>query len=83
MAYEDLQGSPMRVEDHSAYSKPDASQHYAGETLPLQIDRMRNFNYLKAGPAASSREEMQMKLKNNPATDNVTILPGLENMLKK
>ena len=83
MAYEDLQGSPMRVEDHSAYAKKDASQHYAGEVLPLQIDRVRNFDYTRAGPAARSREDMQMKLKNNPATDNVTILPGLENVLKK
>jgi hypothetical protein len=83
MAYEDLQGSPMRVEDHSAYSKPDASQHYAGEVLPLQIEKVRNFDYMHAGPAARSREDMQMKLKNNPATDNVTILPGLENILHK
>jgi hypothetical protein len=82
MAYEDLQGTPMRVEDHSAYAKPDASQHYAGEVLPLQIDKVRNFDYMHAGPAAKNREEMVGKIKNSPSTDNVRTMPGLENLMK-
>jgi hypothetical protein len=82
MAYEDLQGSPMQVEDHSAYSKPNATQHYAGEVLPLQIEKVRNFDYMHAGPAASNREEMIGKMNNNPAKDKVKVMPGLENMMR-
>lgn len=35
MAYDDMQGTPMDVEDHPAYSKPQASIHMAGEVIPF------------------------------------------------
>jgi hypothetical protein len=38
-SYEDIMGTPMDVEDHSAYNKPDASQHYAGDVLPIPGER--------------------------------------------
>lgn len=34
-SYDDMQGTPMDVENHPAYDKPDATQHYAGDVLPL------------------------------------------------
>lgn len=29
------QGTPMDVEDHPAYNKPDATEKYAGDVVPL------------------------------------------------
>lgn len=29
------QGTPMDVEDHPAYNKPDATQKYAGDVVPI------------------------------------------------
>lgn len=33
--YDDMQGNPVDVQDHPTYDKPTATQHYAGDVLPL------------------------------------------------
>jgi len=35
ISYDDMQGSPMDPSDHSASNTPQATQHYAGDVLPI------------------------------------------------
>lgn len=41
--YDDMQGAAQDVQDHPAYNKPDATQHYAGDVIPLS--NVANDNY--------------------------------------
>lgn len=33
--YDDMQGNPVDVQDHPAHDKPTATQHFAGDVLPM------------------------------------------------
>lgn len=38
-SYEDMMGSEMNPTDHPAHDIPDATQHYAGDVLPIPGER--------------------------------------------
>lgn len=38
-SYDDMMGSPMDPEDHPAHDVPAATQHYAGDVLPMPGER--------------------------------------------
>lgn len=38
-SYDDMQGDPMDPGDHPSTNMPQASQHYAGDVLPMPGDR--------------------------------------------
>lgn len=37
--YDDMQGDAMEVSSHPAHDKPTATQHYAGDVLPMPGER--------------------------------------------
>lgn len=38
-SYDDIMGEPMDVDTHPAQSMPQATEHYAGDVLPMPGDR--------------------------------------------
>lgn len=38
-SYDDIMGEPMDVDTHPAHNVPQATQHYAGDVLPMAGER--------------------------------------------
>ncbi len=61
----------MDVRDHPADSGHTATQHYAGELLPVDFTAKAGSNWQKAGPSAATPREQSIKILNAPSTGNV------------
>lgn len=51
-SYDDMMGSEMDPSDHPATSMPQATQHYAGDVVPMPMASSTKFNAL-AGQASN------------------------------
>jgi hypothetical protein len=61
-SYEDMMGEETNPQDHPAHNVPQATQHYAGDVLPLPIN---------PGPTAGPTPQSADYAWGNKSSDNV------------
>lgn len=75
-SYDDMMGEPSDPEDHPANNMPQATQHYAGDVVPI----LKNFKEEYSGQAGvrNSTGELSQHLNNSTyrtISDRTNIVP--------